>query len=386
MPAIPEDILIPPPALKQIVHKTIAVIRENSKDNSDEFLAKLKTSDNASFQFIQEGDQYFPYFQYLNEHPEVDVVIVGDDVQKKKKEQLTKEAETVKKEDLATVQDLEFLTPNDAIISSKDLQTVRLAALYASVNGTDGINELRAKYDPIKFAFLSEEDHSTYRDLFLRYLSQYNLLKSQQSTYNCTRTRDQLLDDAFERAKVQQFEKHQSALTKRSEEEERLKYLRVDWMDFTLVQTVEFTEIDEISELPPAVKLMELKYRTLEQKIKQTSAVTTATSQATAKTAKTANGIKIKEFNARRTARPANGSSSPSATAKERQIECPITGKLIPESKFESHIQILLRDPNYKQIKQNYEDKFKYDNLQGGVDQIAENLKGVVQGVKRRKY
>lgn len=380
--SIPEDILLPPPALKQIIHKTISVLRENS-ESGEEFLQKLKDSDNISFQFTNEGDLYFPYFEYLNAHPEIVVHVVGNDGNK---DNGREEDDEIKSEDIKDVEELQFLGQSD-VISSKDLEIVKLAALYVSINGSDGLSELKGKYDPVAFAFLNEDNHSSYRELFLRYLNQYTLLKDQKFTYNLHKSHDELLESCFERAKYQQFEKQQVWQTRMTEEEERMKYLTVDWADFTLVQTIEFTELDEINELDPPVSLMELKYRTLEQKIKQTSAPPVPTTEE-AQSTRAINGIKVKEFNARRTRTPATpniatASPSSSSSSSERQIECPITGRLIPESKFQNHIQILLRDPNYQQIKQNYEAKFKYDNLQSGVDQIVENLKGVV-GKKRR--
>lgn len=59
----------------------------------------------------------------------------------------------------------------------------------------------------------------------------------------------------------------------------------------------------------------------------------------------------------------------------EKLVECPITGKLIPESNFERHMQILLRDPKYKQEKLNYESKIKNSNL--STSEVVNNIKNL---------
>ncbi|GMF05275.1 unnamed protein product [Ambrosiozyma monospora] len=74
----------------------------------------------------------------------------------------------------------------------------------------------------------------------------------------------------------------------------------------------------------------------------------------------------------------------------ERMLKCPLTNKMIPESQFQQHINILLRDPKYKEEKQRYEAKFKYgSNIT--TDQIYENIKRLADDnggsdSKRRKY
>ncbi|CCH61251.1 hypothetical protein TBLA_0E01980 [Henningerozyma blattae CBS 6284] len=53
-------------------------------------------------------------------------------------------------------------------------------------------------------------------------------------------------------------------------------------------------------------------------------------------------------------------------------VECPITHKLIPEDKFDSHLKSLLADPNYKIERQAYLDKHKLSNL--AEDEVFLNL------------
>ncbi|GMG26172.1 unnamed protein product [[Candida] boidinii] len=66
----------------------------------------------------------------------------------------------------------------------------------------------------------------------------------------------------------------------------------------------------------------------------------------------------------------------------EKLLRCPISNQLIPESKFAQHIQILLRDPRYKDEKQRYESKYKYANDYSG-DQVYENIKNLVNDKKQ---
>ncbi|GME86063.1 unnamed protein product [[Candida] boidinii] len=68
----------------------------------------------------------------------------------------------------------------------------------------------------------------------------------------------------------------------------------------------------------------------------------------------------------------------------EKLLRCPISNQLIPESKFAQHIQILLRDPRYKDEKRKYELKYKYSNDYSG-DQIYENIKNLVNDDKQNE-
>lgn len=43
-------------------------------------------------------------------------------------------------------------------------------------------------------------------------------------------------------------------------------YASIDWHDFVIVETVEFTEADETIDLPPPMSIMELENMTLAQK------------------------------------------------------------------------------------------------------------------------
>ena len=45
-----------------------------------------------------------------------------------------------------------------------------------------------------------------------------------------------------------------------------VEYAQIDWHDFTVVATIEFTPADDAMELPPPTSLADLQYATLEQK------------------------------------------------------------------------------------------------------------------------
>ena len=57
----------------------------------------------------------------------------------------------------------------------------------------------------------------------------------------------------------------------------------------------------------------------------------------------------------------------------DKRIKCPITGKLIPESQFDTHLKVLLSDPMYKEERKKYEDKHKLTNLSS--TEVYENIK-----------
>ncbi|GMF90595.1 unnamed protein product [[Candida] boidinii] len=152
----------------------------------------------------------------------------------------------------------------------------------------------------------------------------------------------------------------------------------------SIVETIEFTEIDDVAELPGPLNRSELEYRSLIQK-QSTSLLEEAppdfsespTEPAgeveegyatndqdledddeipgydqgkTSKAIKRAvpKGMNIKAAGVSRLQQ--QNTTGDSSAVKydvngEKLLRCPISNQLIPESKFAQHIQILLRDP-----------------------------------------
>lgn len=186
--------------------------------------------------------------------------------------------------------------------------------------------------------------------------------------------------DAYKRAFHRKQNRMRSRNEKVAQQERQTRFASIDWQDFSLVGKLEFDVIDEVSELPPPLTRNEVIYRSLEtrqddvlssrkrpaendldEKEKETS-----TDKAAAKIP----GMKIK----------AAGESRLRKHQKtEPTIKCPISGIMVPELQFDSHLKCLLRDPRYQEQQDNYIKKnFKYaSNLT--TDQVYDNIKRIAK-------
>lgn len=77
-----------------------------------------------------------------------------------------------------------------------------------------------------------------------------------------------MLKDAKERAEWERWESSRRKEFEDAQEADRIAFAEIDWQDFVVVSTVEFTEGDEagLVELPPPMSISEVENMTLAQK------------------------------------------------------------------------------------------------------------------------
>lgn len=80
--------------------------------------------------------------------------------------------------------------------------------------------------------------------------------------------RREVLADTKERVQWEHWESSKRKELEDAEEAERIAFAEIDWQDFVVVSTVEFTEGDEagLIELPPPMTLAEVENMTMAQK------------------------------------------------------------------------------------------------------------------------
>lgn len=329
---IPEDIIIPPPAIRSMALKIAQyVIR-----NGTEFEEKVKQQPQSSrFTFLDQSDVYYGYYKYLLEHK--DEIMEGED-----------EPSTIHKE-VEPQPELDFLI-DMPIVTNKDLDILKLTAQFVAVNGPDYKQAIKNKYHDqiLQFGFMDSQ-HSL-NPLFEKYVDQYTRILNDDIK---TVPSDEVLLRAYKRAEWETTQRDQQQKKIQDEEDKKIRFARVDWNDFSVVATIQFDEVDSITELEQPVTIEQLQLKSLDEKSKQVTAI---------KSDETPSGIKIKEF----------GSTRLKSIQKEKFLQCPLTGKMIPEKDFQRHIEILLRDPKYQDEKAKYEAKIQNTNL--NPDEVAKNI------------
>lgn len=415
MTSIPSDIKLPPSDIKQTIDKTVGYVLKNGKSFEERLLTNNK---NDKFTFIKQDNEYYPYYKWkldsLKKTQELTEPFTEDQLQ---------DEENIR---IAKPPDLPFLI-DLPIISQRDLDVIKATALYIAQNGKQKIPKLLQHETKLnnraQFEFLNES-HSLH-GLFQKYIQQYktvialykNSPEENDEEYHLLRQLIQsprgeydILTQAYNRA---QYIKQNKVIEKREQEESKarqLHYALIDWQDFSLIAEVDFNAIDAVKELSIPLKRDDLIKRSLDARSKDIELPKVAAAAAAAVVATTTpevintkdqvqtqdekqssseadngtpvpsappiKGMKIRAAGTSRLKKPLETNTT---MTTKNTIKCPITGKLIPENEFDTHIKTLLRDPRYKKEQENYIRKnFSYaSNIT--TDQVYENIKRFVK-------
>jgi splicing factor 3A subunit 1 len=165
-------------------------------------------------------------------------------------------------------------------ISAQDLEVVRLMALFVAKNGRQFMTTIsQREAGNYQFDFLRPQHslHSFFQKLIDQYTAllraggidgeggklQQERIKELQANVN---DKFNVLGRAKQRAEWFKFQDEQKAKKEEEIEKEKMSYAQIDWHNFVVVETVEFTEADEQQNLPPPTSLSELQFASLDQK------------------------------------------------------------------------------------------------------------------------
>lgn len=368
-----------PPNVLDTINKTVGYVVKNGPA----FEERLRLNANEKFTFLNPTDEYHQYYA-SRLRQQRDEATGGTPATESNlgglSEAAANAADVVDAASVAKPAAFKYIADIPPI-SSLDLDVIKLTALFVAKNGPGYAEQLRKHKKEPQFEFL-DTSHSLNK-LFHVFVKQYEHVIGDE-----TAPRKDILHASYERAR---FEKHSRASVqkrKRLAHERQVEYASIDWQDYSIVGRVKFDEVDEVKELPVPLKRDELVFRSLESKRQEVKMeVASAPSQST-----TVEADKGKVTTTAATIGSASGGSTTAApkgmkikaagssrlkksTSTESTIKCPLTGKQIPESKFDSHLKVLLRDPRYKEQQENFMKKnFTYSsNLT--TDQVYDNIK-----------
>ena len=264
----PEGVVLPPKDIRAIIEKTAGYVARNGTVFEDRI--RDKEQSNPKFSFLTPQDAYSPFYQWrLSE------VRSGRGT-----------AVSAGRADAALIPekpkgpepppDFHFSArmPN---ISAQDLEVIRLTALHVARKGKSWMTALsQREARNFQFDFLRPQ-HSLY-NFFQRLVDQYTLLlqtgpegqKAEQARISALQANVQdkfrILNLAKKRAEYIKYQDTQKQKKEEAEEAERISYAQIDWHDFSVVETVMFTEVDDQADFPPPTSLNELQSISLEQK------------------------------------------------------------------------------------------------------------------------
>ncbi|CAI2172378.1 10823_t:CDS:2 [Funneliformis geosporum] len=394
-------IIYPPPDIRNIVDKTAIFVARNGVQFEERIRENEKH--NAKFSFLNPNDPYHAYYQY--KIAETKEGKVPKKVEAKEIVQEVKDVLPPPKIPPKEPPFFEFMTDMPAI-SAQDLDILKLTAQFVARNGRQFMTALSQREQRnYQFDFL-RPNHSLF-NYFTKLVEQYTKVLippknlNEKLRYNVD-NKYQILDRVMQRVEYAAYQEEERKKAEEKEDQERIAYASIDWHDFVIVETVEFTEADETIDLPPPMSIMELENMTLAQK--KMALVNLAESQPDEKAGEIDmemdDDVDMEDDDAEKEdqeqdttpavmeIKPPDASApmkivkdyTPKAYALKTSVDrptviCPRCKQVIPVDEMDDHVRIELLDPKWREQKLAAELKKKESNLlQEGTD-VAKNLK-----------
>jgi splicing factor 3A subunit 1 len=261
----PSDVVIPPPNVRENVAKTAEFIARRGESVLNTMKSRLNDEGASKrITFISEDDPYNGYFVWY-----LQMLREGHGPTANKN---AKTAVDNKPQGPPEPPSFRFSArmPN---ISAKDLEVLKLTALYTARIGENWLNDLRNRESGnFQFDFLRPQ-HSFFQ-FFRSLVEQYKILLEEEATVEARieelqrniKNRFHVLDHAKQRAEYVKYMSAQKEKDEKKAEAEKQEYATIDWHDFSVIATVLFDEADDAADLPPPAQLNDLQSQSLEQK------------------------------------------------------------------------------------------------------------------------
>ncbi|KAI0747909.1 Pre-mRNA splicing factor PRP21 like protein-domain-containing protein [Daedaleopsis nitida] len=271
-PKFASGLILPPPEIKSVIDRTASFVARSA--NPPQFEEKIRENQrqDPKFAFLNPADPYHAYYRHRMDkvksgEVEEETPAPGKDAEKDEEKPVDVVPVDVGEE--PPIPEFIMSIPN---ITAIDLDIIKLTALFTARRGRPFLAALSAREGRnYQFDFL-RPTHSLF-GYFNRLVEQYSkvLLPSKETIAQLKeRTRDGArwndLEVARKRARWEQFKREQDKKREDDKEEERIAFAEIDWYDYAIVQTIEFTAADATSELPPPMSVQEVENMTLAQK------------------------------------------------------------------------------------------------------------------------
>ncbi|KAG0241874.1 SF3a splicing factor complex subunit [Actinomortierella wolfii] len=261
----PVGIIYPPPEIRKVADKTAAFVATSGSGAQLEERLRQKEMNNPKFCFLNPSDPYHAYYAMKI---------------KEAKEGTAPQAVEVQAEAETAMEEVEFKPPEEPPaldfiasmppVSAQDLDIIKLTAQFVARNGRQFMTSLAQRESRnFQFDFL-KPNHSLFT-FFSTLVDQYTKLLVPSNTMM-----EQIEKRANDKYAVQdmvmrrvEYTAYQQELKKKRDEKEdaeRAAFLSIDWQDFVVVETIEFTDADDALELPVPKTLSELESMSLAQK------------------------------------------------------------------------------------------------------------------------
>lgn len=258
----PPNVIIPPKNVRDNIAKTADFVHRRGERDEAAMVARVREQSKSNMAFVLPEDPYNPYYAwYLQQLKEGKGPSAAKRVVADTKPQGPPEPTKFR------------FSARMPQINAKDLEILRLTALYTARVGENWLKELRNRESGnAQFEFL-RPTHSFF-PFFRALVEQYKILLEEEHTVEARieelqrniQNRFHVLDRAKERAEYVKYVTQQKEKEEKKAEDEKKEYAAIDWHDFSVIATVLFDEGDDAADLPPPTNLTDLQSASLEQK------------------------------------------------------------------------------------------------------------------------
>lgn len=265
-PLMQTGMIFPPLDIREIVEKTANYVSRNGIAFEEKIREKEKN--NNKFCFLNPADPYYKYYEFRLEECKKGkfLSLTREDPSK-----MTQNASKQASDKVFLLEPPKFFfSASLPAISATDLDILKLTAQFVARNGREFQTTLSQRESRnFQFDFL-RPNHSLFQ-YFTKLVKQYTrILIPPKNTNNILRrnieNKYQLLDVIRKRVAWQKHQEEQQKLKQEEEDREKIEYAQIDWHDFVVVETIEFTNADDQMDLPAPILLSVLQSATLEQK------------------------------------------------------------------------------------------------------------------------
>ncbi|KAH7849343.1 hypothetical protein Vadar_016583 [Vaccinium darrowii] len=401
-------IINPPPGIRNIVDTTSQFVAKNGPEFEKMIIASHAAS-NAKFNFLNASHPYNAYYQHrLSEFPAQNQNQPSSDPADPAFPESIRSSAPVTDGDETIMKPLvrKILDPPEAEqytvklpegITREELDIIKLTAQFVAQNGNSFLTGLTSN-NP-QFLFL-KPTHSMFMfftslaDAYSKVLMPPKGLteKLKKSVTDMTTVLERCLHRLeWERSHEQARQKVEDEI-----EQERLQMARIDWLDYVVVETIDFAD-DEEELLPAPMTIEEVIRRSKvsdmaeeeEDIVEPGKVVEMEIDEEEVKLVEKGTRAAEEEKNEMKTApleeqeqsmRIVKNWKRPLRISPERDstknVVSPITGEVIPISEMSEHMRISLIDPKYKEQKERMFAKIRETTLAQD-DEISKNIMGL---------
>lgn len=262
-------LILPPPEIKSVIDRTALFVARSANPPLFEDKIRENQRQDPKFSFLNPADPYHAYYRHR-----MDRIDAGEELEEGQPEKEKAEfGETVTKQvDVGVEPPQPQFVLDIPNISPIDLDIMKLTALFTALRGHGFLAALSQREGRnYQFDFL-RPNHSLF-GYFNRHVEQYQkvLYPSKEMLAQLNERTQQgaqwkILEQSRKYAKWEQQKREKDKKRQDDQEAEKRAFAEIDWHDYAIVQTIEFTVADANTELPPPMSLQEVENMTLAQK------------------------------------------------------------------------------------------------------------------------